>query len=182
MSVVPIETFMSRKIRVWDIGVRLFHWSLVVMFASAYLFAEQRTLHIYLGYTVAGLIAFRLVWGFIGTKHAKFTDFVPGPFRLLRYLRDMVSGNEARSLGHNPAGGAMIIALLVTISGIAVTGYMIGMDAYFGEEWVENLHKTLVNVALSLVVLHLSGVIFSSLRHRENLVKAMITGEKRLED
>lgn len=181
MPVVPIETLIQKKVRVWDIGVRLFHWSLVAMFASAYLFAEQRTVHIYLGYVVASLIAFRLIWGFAGTKHARFADFVPGPFKLLRYLRDMISGKEARSLGHNPAGGAMIIVLLTTISGISVTGYMIGMDAYFGKEWVEDLHKALVNVALGLVVLHLGGVIFSSVRHRENLVKAMITGEKRLE-
>jgi cytochrome b len=182
MPVVPIEKFIQKKVRVWDAGVRLFHWSLVAMFASAYLFAEQRTLHIYLGYIVAALVAFRLVWGLVGTKHARFTDFVPAPFRLLRYLRDMVSGKEVRSLGHNPAGGAMIMALLATITGIAVTGYMIGMDAYFGEEWVERLHTTLVNFALVLVAIHLGGVIFSSFRHRENLVKAMITGEKRLED
>jgi cytochrome b len=182
MPIVPIESIIEKKVRVWDIGVRAFHWSLVAMFASAYLFAEQRALHRYLGYAVAGLIAFRLIWGLAGTKHARFADFVPGPMRLLRYLRDMASGREARSLGHNPAGAAMIVALLTTISGIAATGYMIGMDAYFGVEWVETLHKSLVNLALGLIVFHLCGVIFSSFRHRENLVKAMITGEKRLED
>jgi cytochrome b len=179
---LPIETFSQKKVQVWDIGVRAFHWSLATMFASAYLFAEQRSVHRILGYVVAGLIAFRLIWGLAGTKHARFTDFVPGPMRLLRYLRDMASGREARSLGHNPAGGAMIVALLTTISGIAVTGYMIGMDAYFGVAWVETLHKTLVNLALGLIAFHLGGVIFSSFRHRENLVKAMVTGKKRLED
>lgn len=181
MPVVPIETLISKKVYVWDAGVRLFHWSLVTMFASAYLFAEYRSAHRILGYFVAGLIAFRLIWGLVGTRHARFKDFVPGPLKLLGYLKDMAKGREARSLGHNPAGGAMIIALLAVISGIAATGYMIGMDAYFGVEWVERLHRTLVNLALILIAFHLGGVIFSSIRHRENLVKAIITGEKRLE-
>jgi cytochrome b len=182
MPVLPIETFSQKKVQVWDIGVRAFHWSLATMFASAYLFTEQRSLHRILGYAVAGLIAFRLIWGLVGTKHARFADFVSSPLGLLRYLRDMVTGGEARHLGHNPAGGAMILALLATLSGIAATGYMIGMDAYFGVEWVERLHKTLVNLALGLIAFHLGGVIFSSFRHRENLVKAMVTGKKRLED
>lgn len=166
-------------VHVWDIGVRIFHWSLVSMFAGSYLLASNRWLHLILGYTVVGLISFRLLWGFLGSKHARFSDFVPTPPRLVKYLVDMVKRREARSLGHNPAGGAMIILLLTTLTGIAVTGYMIGMDAYFGVEWVERLHKTLVNFSLLLVATHVSGVIFSSVRHRENLVKAMLTGKKR---
>lgn len=167
-----------KRVKVWDIGVRLFHWSLVSMFAAAYLFADQRSLHRTLGYVVIGLIAFRLIWGFIGGKHARFADFIPSPRRLLGYLRAMIRGTEARYLGHNPAGAAMIVALLATLSGICATGYMMGMDAYFGVEWVEDAHKALVNLALLLIVGHVSGVIFSSIRHRENLVKSMITGEK----
>ncbi len=182
MPVVQIESTNTKKVRVWDIGVRAFHWSLVAMFASAYIFADQRSLHLLLGYAVTALIAFRLIWGLVGTTHARFSDFVPGPLRLLRYLRDMTAGREERHLGHNPAGAAMILALLTTLSGIAASGYMIGMDAFFGVEWVEDMHKTLVDLALVMVAFHLAGVVFSSLRHRENLVKAMITGEKRLEE
>lgn len=166
------------KIRVWDIGVRLFHWSLVAMVAASYLLAEQRYLHRTLGYIVVGLVGFRLIWGLIGGRHARFADFVAGPVRVLNYLRDILAGREARYLGHNPAGGAMVLALLVTLIGVGGSGYMMGMDAYFGVEWVEDLHKTLVNVLLALVVFHLAGVAVASRRHRENLVLSMITGDK----
>jgi cytochrome b len=182
MTTVPIKTFMEKRVKVWDIGVRFFHWAQAALFVSAYFLINPRSVHRYLGYTIAGLLAFRLIWGLIGTKYARFSQFVPGPARLAGYLRDMSAGREERYLGHNPAGGAMIIALLLTMAGIASTGYMMGLDAFFGEEWVENLHKTLVNVMLLLIFTHLCGVIYSSIRHRENLVKAMITGEKRLED
>ena len=166
------------RVRVWDLGVRLFHWSLVAMVAAAWVINSPRDLHRTLGYIVIGLISFRLIWGLIGTRHARFSDFVPGPRRFLGYLRDMGRGREARYLGHNPAGAAMILALLTTLAAVGATGYMMGMDAYFGVEWVERAHKTLVNALLMLVALHVGGVIFSSLRHRENLVLAMITGQK----
>ena len=168
----------SERVQVWDLGVRLFHWSLVSMVALTYAFDEPRKLHRTMGYIVVALIAFRLVWGMIGGRHARFADFVPSPMRLLVYLRDMVGGREGRSLGHNPAGAAMILALLATLAAVGTTGYMMGMDAYFGQSWVEDTHKTLVNLLLVLVAGHVAGVIFSSWRHRENLIKAMITGEK----
>lgn len=178
MQMYSTQTLPSTRVRVWDIGVRLFHWSLVAMFAATYVVAEQRSLHRTLGYVVIALISFRLVWGIIGGKHARFADFIPSPRRLSGYLRDMIRGTEARYLGHNPAGAAMIIALLTTLGGICATGYMMGMDAYFGLEWVEDAHKALVSLALILIIGHIGGVIFSSVRHRENLVKSMITGEK----
>jgi cytochrome b len=181
MKITTVQPEINNQARVWDIGVRIFHWSLVSMFSIAYIFADQRWLHLIVGYAVLALVAFRLVWGFIGSKHARFSDFVPGPVRLLRYLKAMATGREERTLGHNPAGGAMIVTLLLTLTGIGVTGYMIGMDAYFGVEWVERTHKLLVNLSLALVVLHVSGVIFSSIRHRENLVKSMFTGKKETE-
>lgn len=169
-------------VRVWDIAVRLFHWGLVSAVLAAYLLAEQRSLHRKLGYVVIGLIAFRLVWGLVGTRHARFAHFIPGPVRLMAYLRDIVRGREARYLGHNPAGAAMIVALLAVLGGISATGWMMGMDAYFGVEWVEDWHKALVNGLIVLVILHLSGVALASLRHRENLVKAMVTGLKAADD
>jgi cytochrome b len=101
---------------------------------------------------------------------------------LLGYLRDMARGREDRYLGHNPAGGAMIVCLLVTLAAVGVTGYMMGMDAYFGQEWVAHTHKTLVNILLMLVAFHIGGVILSSWRHRENLVMSMITGQKEIHD
>ncbi len=168
----------GEKTRVWDIGVRLFHWSLVAAVAGAYLFESPRKLHEAFGYAVIGLVGFRVLWGLIGTPHARFSDFVPGPRRLFSYLRDMVRGQENRHLGHNPAGGAMVIALLLLLTAISSTGYLMGTDAYFGEEWLEDLHEALVDGLLVLIALHLAGVVLASLRHRENLVAAMITGWK----
>ncbi len=170
------------RIRVWDIGVRLFHWSLVAGVFGSYFLTSPRWLHLWLGYAVAGLIAFRLIWGLIGPRHARFSDFVPGPRRLIAYLHAMWQGREERHIGHNPAGGAMVIALLAMLAAISVTGYMMGMDAYFGVEWVEELHGALVNFLLLLVALHVGGVILASRRHRENLVLAMITGQKEADE
>lgn len=179
---VNLTAQSSKRVQVWDIGVRLFHWSLVAMVTLTYIFEDPRALHRALGYTVIALIAFRLIWGVIGTRHARFVNFIPGPKRLLNYLRDMLHGREERYLGHNPAGGIMIIVLLTTLGAVGVTGYMMGMDAYFGQEWVEHTHELLVNILLVFVATHIAGVVFSSWRHRENLVAAMVTGMKDAHD
>jgi cytochrome b len=170
------------RVKVWDLAVRLFHWSLVVSVTASYLLTDQRSLHRKLGYVVLALIAFRLIWGLIGTHHARFVNFIPGPRRLIAYLRDIAMDREARHLGHNPAGAAMIVALLMTLTSIGATGYMMGMDRYFGEVWVEDAHKLLVNGLIGLVILHVIGVAVASLRHRENLVVAMVTGLKDKDD
>lgn len=172
----------GKTVRIWDLGVRLFHWSLVAMVAGAWLTEDLRKTHRILGYIVVGLIAFRLIWGLVGPHHARFINFIPGPVRLIAYLRDIAAGKEKRYLGHNPAGAAMIVALLVMLGAIGATGYMMGMDRYFGQEWVEDAHGALVNGLLVLVVLHVGGVILASRRHSENLVKSMITGRKQLDD
>ena len=164
------------RVRVWDVVVRLFHWSLVGMVTAAYIFDSPRGLHRSLGYVVIAPITFRVVWGFVGTRHARFSDFVTSPRRLFRYLVDLLRGREARFQGHNPAGGVMILALLTTLAAIGMTGYMMGRDAYFGVEWVEDAHEAFVTCLL--VPLHVVGVVGSSLRHRENLVLSMITGQK----
>ena len=169
-------------VRVWDLGVRLFHWSLVAGVAAAWTLTDPRMLHRGIGYVVVGLVGFRLVWGLIGPRRARFADFVRAPGPVIRYLDDMGRGRELRHLGHNPAGGAMVVALLVTLVGVAATGYMMGMDAFFGVEWVEGAHETLVDGLLVLVLLHVAGVLWASLRHRENLVAAMIHGRKAAHD
>ena len=178
MAIVENQPLTRKTIPVWDIGVRLFHWSLVASVTLSYFVISPRDMHKFFGYTVVALVTFRLIWGLIGPKHARFSNFIPGPRKLLGYLRDIARGREERYLGHNPAGAAMIVALLLVLGGIGATGYMMGMDAYFGEEWVEDLHKALVNGLLVLVAFHLAGVALASLRHRENLVAAMVTGRK----
>jgi len=168
-------------VKVWDVVVRLFHWSTVSLFALAYLFESPRDLHTFLGYALMAVLAVRILWGFVGSEHARFWNFVPSPTGFLVYMSNIVRGREARFLGHNPAGGAMIVALMGILVGIGVSGWMMGLDAYFGQDWVEELHETLVNVALVLIALHVAGVALASLRHRENLVKAMFTGVKRID-
>jgi cytochrome b len=168
------------EVRVWDPLVRIFHWSLVAAFATVWLSAEESGhIHRLAGYVVLGLVGFRLVWGVIGSRHARFADFVRGPGAVLRYVRQMRRGRPARHLGHNPAGGAMVVALLTLLAVISGTGTMLTTDTFWGVEWVEGLHAASANLALVLVPLHVLGVVISSLLERENLVLAMITGRKR---
>lgn len=169
----------SRTVTVWDPLVRIFHWSLVASVLAAYFFTEEGDPpHEYAGYIALGLVAFRLVWGFIGGRYARFAQFTPGPAALLRYARELLQGTEARHLGHNPAGAVMVLALLAMVAASSVTGWMLTTDAWFGEEWVEELHEIVANALMLLVGLHVAGVIYTSVRHRENLVRAMFTGRK----
>ena len=165
-------------VRVWDPVVRLFHWSLVTAFATAFLAEEGGRLHDAAGYTVLGLIGIRLVWGLIGPLHARFASFVAAPGQLAAYLRELARGRPRRFLGHNPAGGAMIVVLLATVLTTAASGWLMTTDRFWGIEWVENLHEGSAWLALILVGVHVTGVLASSLMHRENLVRAMITGDK----
>jgi len=168
-------------VRVWDPLVRLFHWSLVGLFAFAFLTGDEwQAPHEFAGYVVAGLIAFRLIWGFAGSRHARFSNFLYGPSTVVEFLRDTVRMKARRYLGHNPAGGLMMIALLLVIAVISVSGWMMTTDAYWGVGWVEELHEASALAALGLIGLHIGGVLIASLEHGENLVRAMITGRKRI--
>lgn len=171
---------MNAAVKVWDPLVRLFHWSLVASFAVAWLSADEwQDLHLWAGYAAGALIAFRLVWGLIGPRTARFATFVRRPREVLDYFGAMVRGGEARHLGHNPAGGAMIIALLGGMAGLSLSGWLYTTDMFWGAEWLEETHEVLANLLLALVGLHLVGVVVASLRHRESLIRAMITGRKR---
>jgi cytochrome b len=167
-------------VRVWDVFVRVFHWSLVALFVVAFVTGDtSEDLHIAVGYVIAVLVALRVVWGFIGSRHARFSDFVRSPAETLDYFRKAVRGRAPRYLGHNPAGGLMTLALLAMIGAIAATGYLMTTDAFWGSELMEELHEGLVYATLGLIVLHVAGVVLASLEHRENLIKAMFTGRKR---
>lgn len=198
----------ANEITVWDRPVRLFHWTLAIAFILAYctqseLFEDIRdtllseewlqTLHVWAGYTIAGLLLFRLFWGFVGPRHARFSDFVRGPRETLLYLRDVLTLRAPRHLGHNPAGGMMIIVLLLSLTATATAGLMLyGADKGLGPlagllvdssdstiDTIKELHEFFANFTLILVAGHLMGVIWESLLHRENLAHAMITGRKR---
>lgn len=207
-----------KQVQVWDPLVRIFHWSLVVAFTIAYFSGEESedaiNLHVWAGYAVLGLILLRLVWGLIGTRHARFTDFVYRPSTVLAYMRDLFKHRARRYLGHNPLGGAMTIALLLsllatTVSGLALyavednagplAGLVTGIDQPLaqradrqglaithdngekdgGDDLLEETHEFFSNFTLFLVFLHIGGVLVSSLVHKENLPRAMLTGRKR---
>ena len=167
-------------IKVWDLFVRVFHWSLATLFVVAYATGDEiENVHIAAGYTIAALLALRVVWGFVGPHHARFSNFVRPPREVLAYLRDVALLRAPHYLGHNPAGGVMIIALLTTLAATCITGVMMTTDAFWGAEWVEDVHEALANLTVGLIVFHVLGVLVASFEHGENLVKAMITGRKR---
>ncbi|MEJ2315491.1 MAG: cytochrome b/b6 domain-containing protein [Gammaproteobacteria bacterium] len=186
-----MTTTESGKIRVWDPVVRIFHWTLALSFLVAWITEDElMTPHVWAGYLITALLVIRIVWGFIGTPHARFRDFVYSPAVIRSYIRKMLSHSEPRYLGHNPAGGVMvtllILSLLITvISGIALYGNtdLAGpMAGFFQGEYsadiFEELHEFFANFTLFLVILHIGGVIWSSFAHRENLVRSMLTGVK----
>lgn len=167
-------------VQVWDPLVRAFHWLLVASVATAWFSAHPwEALHYWAGLAAAALIALRVLWGVIGTHYARFGQFVRSPRAVLAYLKDVATGREARYLGHNPAGGAMIVALIITLGATALTGWLLTTDAYWGVKWMQKLHDLIAHILLALVGLHLAGVVLASVRHRENLVAAMIGGRKR---
>lgn len=171
---------VSGRVKVWDPVVRIFHWTVAGgVIANLTVLKHEETPHIYVGYAVVAALAIRLIWGVVGRRHARFASFVPGPTGLLRYLRAMAARREPRYIGHNPAGAAMIVVLMGLLATVGATGWMMGLDRFWGVGWVETLHETAANVLICAVALHVIGAIVESVRHRENLPLAMITGHKR---
>lgn len=163
---------------VWDLPTRVFHWALAASFAGAYLLAEvdrARGLHVMFGYTVLGLVAFRIVWGFAGSPASRFANFAYGPLAALRYLRDLAAGRARDHAGHNPAGSWAIYMMLALALATATTGWLT-LNGVGGEEAFEDVHESLANAWLALVVLHVVAIAISSLLHRRNLAVSMITG------
>lgn len=177
-------------IKVWDPLVRIFHWSLVFFFLTAYLTEDDfENIHIYAGYAVSILVGFRLVWGLVGPEYARFSNFVRPPAETLAYLKSLMTGKPQHYIGHNPAGGMMVVALLVVMAATGFAGMaLLAIEgggplagtfvANFNEDLLEDLHELLANTSVLLVVLHVAGVLVSSLLHRENLIRSMFTGVK----
>lgn len=175
---------MNHKILVWDLPTRVFHWLLVVSFAGAYLTAESERLqiiHLTFGYTLAGLIVFRLIWGILGTRHAQFRNFLPSINKSWQYALSLIGKAQApHYVGHNPLGALAIYALLLLGIAVSVTGYAYLQE--MGGEWMEEGHEVIANMMLTLVGLHIVGVVISSVVHQENLIRGMINGHKKGED
>ena len=178
----PAESGAStviRKVLVWDAPVRVFHWLMVFSFVGAYLTAESeswRLLHVTLGYTMAGLVAFRIVWGVLGTRHARFSNFVRGPRSVARYLGAHLRGQPEHHIGHNPAGALAIVAMLALTLAITASGWAVFNDA--GADWLDAAHEFASNAMLAVIGIHIAGVLLASKLGRENLIVAMITGRK----
>jgi len=178
-------------VKVWDPLIRIFHWLLASLFFLAYLIEDYwMTIHTSAGYFIAGLICFRLIWGFIGTRHARFSDFSVSSHTLQVYLKLLAQGKAKRYLGHNPAGAVMIFSLLVSLSMTILSGViLLATDgqgplattflSYLPKNLLEGVHELFANLVLLLVFTHIGGVLLTSLLHRENLIRAMIYGEKR---
>jgi len=193
----------NKEVPVWDIAVRIFHWGLVAAFAVAYFTEDDfEILHVNAGYLIIGLISFRVIWGMVGTKHARFSDFVCGLKTTGQYLKSMVTGKPGHYLGHNPAGGMMVLVMLVSLFLVSYSGLKTyaeegkgplagaeisivatafaheGHQRSAGEKFWEEIHEFLAHFTLLLVFIHLAGVAASSILHKENLVRAMVTGKK----
>jgi len=179
------------QVYVWDPLVRIFHWCLVIGFTVAYLTEDDLLkVHVWAGYAVGALVVVRVLWGFIGSPHARFSDFLYAPATIVRSVRDLVLGRAERHLGHSPGGGAMVVLLLVLLTATVATGLVVyggdkqagplaGMFSRETGESLEGMHELLANVTLALVLAHIAAVVLASFVHRENLVRAMISGYKR---
>lgn len=170
---------MNQRMLVWDVPTRVFHWLLVLSFGVAFLTAESeryRDIHVMQGYTLLGLLAFRLLWGFFGTRYAQFRSFLFTPKEVVVYVSSLTKGKEKRYVGHNPAGSVAIWLLLALGVASGVTGVLLYQDV--GGYMPEELHEILSFAMLAVVAVHVAGVVVSSLMHRENLVRAMLNGIK----
>lgn len=194
----------SNSVAVWDISIRVFHWTLVAAFSIAYVTGEiEGALHAYPGYLVLGLLAYRLAWGLIGTRYARFSSFIFSARETRDYLKGLVTGRPRHYHGHNPAGAIMVFLLLFSLAMTVYTGLeayaqegkgplanaspVIAVayanddhdDEHEGDDWWEEIHEFFSHLTLLLVGIHILGVLVASVLHRENLVRAMITGRKR---
>ena len=170
-----------RIVPVWDLAVRVLHWSLVLAVATAWLTRHSPgRWHEWLGYATLAIVAARTIWGFLGSGYARFANFVRPATVTTAYARAVLTGREARFIGHNPLGGWMVVALLTMVSLVGLTGWLYTTDRFWGIDWVERLHSTLSDILFVFVGLHILGVAFTSVRHHENLPASMLHGRKRV--
>lgn len=166
-------------VKVWDPFVRIFHWSLVTCIVlNQFVLEAGETAHEWTGYTASALVLLRLVWGFVGSRHARFADFFPTPQRLGRHLQALRRGEQPHYDGHNPLGALMMLALMALVLSLGLTGWLQTTDAYWGKEWLMELHEWLANGLLLAAGLHAAAAIVMGRLERTRLIRAMITGHK----
>lgn len=167
--------------KVWDPVVRLTHWLVATCVGVAWVSSLDGVgfgPHENAGLFAGALVLVRLVWGFCGSHHARLKQFLRGPAATWHHATEVWRRADPRHIGHNPLGGWMAIALWLCVLSLAASGWLYTTDAFWGEAWLNQLHLVLAWLLLALVGLHLCGVLWTSLRHRENLVRAMVTGNK----
>ena len=166
-------------VKVWDRFVRVFHWSLVsCVLLNQFVLEAGETAHTWVGYLASALVLARIVWGFIGSRHARFADFFPTPARLRAHWQALRAGEKPHHLGHNPFGALMMLALMALVLALGVTGFLQGTDAFWGEEWLQDLHEALANSLLAAAGLHAAAALVMGKLERVGLVRAMVTGVK----
>jgi cytochrome b len=166
-------------IYIWDRFVRVFHWSLVsCVLLDYFVFDDGETLHQWLGYAACALVLARVVWGFVGSKYARFNDFFPTPTRIKHHLYLLIHREQDAYAGHNPLGALMMLALMSLVLALGVTGWMQGLDAYWGEKWLMDPHEDMASFLIGLAGIHAAAAIIMSHIERTNLIKSMITGVK----
>lgn len=181
------------KIRVWDLPVRLFHWLLVLMLGISWITAEiggnAMEYHMWSGYVILGLLLFRVLWGIVGSETARFSHFIYGPAAVLEYARALFKSTYKSATGHTPLGGWSVIALLLTLATQAISGLFSNDDIanegplyHLVHKATSNLfslvHLYSFNILLGLVIIHLVAIVYYRLKHRDNLIKPMISGYK----
>jgi cytochrome b len=172
----------ATQIRVWDPVVRLCHWGLVIFVVLAWTTRHGGgRWHEWSGHALGAIVALRVMWGWIGPPYARFAQFLRSPAATARYAMLVVTRREPRHLGHNPLGGWMVVLLLTAVTLTVATGWLYITDEFWGVSWIETLHGASADALLMLATVHLAGVLFTSVRQRENLVAAMIHGRKRAE-
>lgn len=170
----------SGAVVVWDPFVRLFHWSLVGgVLLNQFVLEEGEAPHRWVGYAAAALVLARVVWGFVGSRHARFSDFFPTPARVREHACALRQGRHPAYVGHSPLGALMMLTLMALVLALGVTGWLQGTDAFWGEEWLEELHEGLAQVLIWTAGVHALAAIALGRLERVGLVRAMITGVKR---
>ncbi|OEH69297.1 MAG: cytochrome B [Psychrobacter sp. B29-1] len=174
------NTPKTRQVRVWDTLVRVTHWAVAAGITANLLFTEEGSeLHQYVGYIVVGLVVIRLLWGFVGTRYARFSDFFPTPSRIKHHLSDLsIRHTDEQHLGHNPLAALMMFALWAVIIGLGISGYLMEANIFASKDVLEEVHEILANSLYLLVPLHIISAIAMSYWERQNLIKSMITGNK----
>jgi cytochrome b len=171
---------MTGPAKVWDIWVRLTHWAVAgIVFWN--LFGPTDSTHRLLGYGAAGLVAARLVWGFIGSRHVRFSAWWPTRSHLIAYLRSLAAGIPMPHLSHNPLGALMALTLWCLILALALSGWIMRLDAFWGEDWPQDIHSWLAVAVEVCVCVHVAAAVLMSVWTRENLIGAMVTGKKMCE-